>query len=236
MAQGSRASTPIPSASSTSCAARDPGGADSPGAAAELNDIATRLQSAYGKGRARHNGKVITGDDAEALMGKLRDPKQTAEVWQSWHENDRPPMRQDYVRMVDIANAGRQGARLRRHRRDVALAVRHDARAIRANVRTAAGRAQSALHQLHCYTRTKLNQKYGDAVQPATGPIRADLLGNMWAQEWGNIYDSSRRRAPATWAMTSATCSRQEVTRENGEDRRGFLHLARASPPLPTFW
>jgi peptidyl-dipeptidase A len=43
--------------------------------------------------------------------------------------------------------------------------------------------------QLHCYTRTKLNQKYGNAVQPATGPIRADLLGNMWAQEWGNIYD-----------------------------------------------
>jgi hypothetical protein len=26
-------------------------------------------------------------------------------------------------------------------------------------------------------------------VQPKTGPIRADLLGNMWAQEWGNIYD-----------------------------------------------
>ena len=43
--------------------------------------------------------------------------------------------------------------------------------------------------QLHCYTRTKLNQKYGNAIQPATGPIRADLLGNMWAQEWGNIYD-----------------------------------------------
>ena len=24
---------------------------------------------------------------------------------------------------------------------------------------------------------------------PRPGPIRADLLGNMWAQEWGNIYD-----------------------------------------------
>ena len=43
--------------------------------------------------------------------------------------------------------------------------------------------------QLHCYTRAKLNEHYGAAVQPATGPIRADLLGNMWAQEWGNIYD-----------------------------------------------
>ena len=30
-------------------------------------------------------------------------------------------------------------------------------------------------------------EKYGDLV-PANGPIPADLLGNMWAQEWGNIY------------------------------------------------
>src|SRR3546814_4994554 len=43
--------------------------------------------------------------------------------------------------------------------------------------------------ELHCYTRSKLNEKYGDKVKPRTGPIRADLLGNMWAQEWGNIYD-----------------------------------------------
>jgi peptidyl-dipeptidase A len=42
---------------------------------------------------------------------------------------------------------------------------------------------------LHCYVRAKLNQTYGDSVQPKTGPIRADLLGNMWAQQWGNIYD-----------------------------------------------
>lgn len=45
-----------------------------PGAAAELNTIATRLQSTYGKGRALHRGKEITGDDAEALMGTLRNP------------------------------------------------------------------------------------------------------------------------------------------------------------------
>jgi peptidyl-dipeptidase A len=37
--------------------------------------------------------------------------------------------------------------------------------------------------------RAKLHEHYGDKVQPATGPIRADLLGNMWAQEWGNIYE-----------------------------------------------
>ena len=52
------------------------------------------------------------------------------------------------------------------------------------------GNESRPLYQnLHCYVRAKLNEKYGDAVQPKTGPIRADLLGNMWAQSWGNIYD-----------------------------------------------
>ena len=77
-----------------------------PGAAAELNTIATRLQSTYGKGRATHNGKQITGDDAEALMGTLRNPADLAEIWQSWHENVGRPMRQDYQRLVELANAG----------------------------------------------------------------------------------------------------------------------------------
>jgi peptidyl-dipeptidase A len=160
-----------------------------PGAAAELNDITTRLQSAYGKGRARHNGKVITGDDAEALMGTLRDPKQLAEVWQSWHETTGRPMKPDYIRMVEIANGGARelgygdtGA-MWRSQYDMSpeqFSAMYD---------RLLGELDPLYKQLHCYVRTKLNQKYGSAIQPATGPIRADLLGNMWAQEWGNVYD-----------------------------------------------
>jgi len=51
------------------------------------------------------------------------------------------------------------------------------------------GQVKPFYDSLHCYVRAELNSKYGDAVQPKTGPIRADLLGNMWAQEWGNVYD-----------------------------------------------
>ena len=160
-----------------------------PGAAAELNDIATRLQSAYGKGRARHNGKVVTGDDAEALMGTLRDPKQLAEVWQTWHETTGRPMKPDYVRMVDIANAGAKELGYA----DTGAMWRSQYDMSPEQFSQMYDRILSELdplyRQLHCYTRTKLNQKYGSAIQPATGPIRADLLGNMWAQEWGNVYD-----------------------------------------------
>jgi peptidyl-dipeptidase A len=160
-----------------------------PGAAAELNEITTRLQSTYGKGRATHKGKVITGDDAEALMGDLRNPAELKEIWQTWHENVGRPMRQDYTRMVQIANQGAKelgyadtGA-MWRSNYDMSpeeFSAMYD---------RLWAETKPLYDQLHCYTRTKLNQKYGNAVQPATGPIRADLLGNMWAQEWGNIYD-----------------------------------------------
>ena len=160
-----------------------------PGAATELNTISTGLQSAYGKGRATHRGKSITGDDAEALMGTLRNPAESKEVWQSWHENVGRPMRGDYTRLVGIANEGAKelgyadAGAMWRSQYDMSPEE------FSAMYERLWAEVKPLYNELHCYTRTKLNQKYGNAVQPASGPIRADLLGNMWAQEWGNIYD-----------------------------------------------
>lgn len=161
---------------------------DTVGAADELNTIATRLQSTYGKGRGSIGGKETSGNDLEALMGTTRDPRLTAEMWESWHKVGRP-MRADYVRMVDIANRGARelgfadtGA-MWRSGYDMPPA------AFEAMVDRLLAELEPLYVDLHCYTRAKLNAKYGEAVQPKTGPIRADLLGNMWAQDWSAIYD-----------------------------------------------
>ena len=34
-----------------------------------------------------------------------------------------------------------------------------------------------------------LTEKYGKELVPPGKPIPAQLLGNMWAQQWGSIYD-----------------------------------------------
>jgi peptidyl-dipeptidase A len=110
-------------------------------------------------------------------------------MWVSWHDNVGKPMKADYVRMAEISNAGAQelgfadAGALWRSNYDM------DPDAFAALTEKIWGEVQPLYNQLHCYTRSKLNEKYGDAVQAKTGPIRADLLGNMWAQEWGNIYD-----------------------------------------------
>jgi peptidyl-dipeptidase A len=159
------------------------------GAAGELNSISTKLQSAYGKGEGTLQGKPINGSDIEEQMMINRDPEQLKEMWTSWHDNVGAPMRADYGRLVGIANAGAKElgypnvGEMWRSQYDMPPAeVEKLADAIWAD-------AKPLYDDLHCYVRGKLNEKYGDAVQPKTGPIRADLLGNMWAQEWTGIYD-----------------------------------------------
>ena len=160
-----------------------------PGAAVELNTLATRLQSTYGKGKGTLKGAAINGSDIEAAMGKDRNPDELKEMWASWHDQVGGPMREDYAKLVEIAN---QGARELGYADTGAMwRSGYDMKPEEFAALTDRlwAEVKPLYDQLHCYTRAKLNEKYGDAVQPKTGPIRADLLGNMWAQEWGNIYD-----------------------------------------------
>ena len=82
--------------------------------------------------------------------------------------------------------------------------------------------------QLHCYARARLNEHYGDAVQPATGPIRADLLGNMWAQEWGNIYDvvAPQGRAMPAYDLTNLLVTHSQGARQMVQAAEAFFQLA----------
>lgn len=159
------------------------------GASTELNTIATKLNSSYGKGKGTLNGNEINGSDIEAAMGTNRNPDELQEMWTSWHSQVGGPMKDDYTRMVEIANQGAKELGFA----DVGAMWRSGYDMPADDFAKLTDKLWSQVKplydELHCYTREKLNEKYGDEVQPASGPIRADLLGNMWAQEWGNIYE-----------------------------------------------
>ncbi len=159
------------------------------GSAEELATISTNLKSRYGKGKGTLRGQPINGSDIEEAMGTERDPALLKEMWTSWNDNVGAPMRQDYTRMVDIAN---KGARELGYADTGAMwrsGYDMPAGDFAKMMDRLWGEVKPLYDALHCYTRGKLNEKYGDEVQPATGPIRADLLGNMWAQRWATIYD-----------------------------------------------
>ena len=154
----------------------------------ELSKIMTDLQSSYGKGKFTIDGKELNLEELSAIIASSRDPKKIQQAWEGW-QTIAVPMKADYARMVEIGNQGAKELGFS----DIAdmWLSNYDmpSKDMEATVERLWTQVQPLYNDLHCYTRGKLNAKYGDAVQPKTGPIRADLLGNMWAQQWNGIYD-----------------------------------------------
>ncbi|HEX8192912.1 MAG TPA: M2 family metallopeptidase [Allosphingosinicella sp.] len=207
------------------------------GQAAELNQISTRLQSLYGRGRGTMNGETLTGNEIEARMGTVRNPAQLQEMWVSWNNNVGGPMRADYQRLTQIANAGATELGFR----DTGAMWRSiydmPPDEFAALTDRLWGEVRPLYEQLHCFTRAGLNRQYGDAVQPADGPIKAHLLGNLWAQEWGNIYDIVAPRGARPSYDLTQLLERNNYTPERivrtGESFFSSLGFA----PLPqSFW
>lgn len=158
------------------------------GAAEELAMLATRLQSAYAKGKGTYRGAPKRGAELEVLMRSERDPDVLREMWTSWHAIGKS-MRADYRRLVEMANEGARelgfadlGAMWRSN-------YDMEPQEFAALNERLWSEVKPLYEQLHCYTRRALSRRYGEAVQAPRGPLRADLLGNMWAQQWDSIYD-----------------------------------------------
>jgi peptidyl-dipeptidase A len=206
------------------------------GAAQELATISSRLEATYSTGKVSHKGKEITLDDVEEIMRGSRDPSELKALWEGWHAIS-PPMREDYAKLVSLANEGarelgfRDTGEIWRSWYDMAPD------AFAAKMDALWGQVAPLYNNLHCYVRGRLNEKYGDAVQKKTGPIRADLTGNMWAQQWGNIYEVVAPASARSSYDLTAILQRNKFDAikmvKTGENFYTSLGL----PPLPeTFW
>ena len=161
-----------------------------PKEAAEATRLASGLEGAYGRGKYCPGGdqtKCMSIDDVTKTMATSRDAKQLLDVWNGWH-TVAPPMKKDYARLVELSNKGAKelgfadtGA-LWRSQYDMApddFAKELD---------RLWEQVKPLYVQLHAYARWKLREKYGKDVVPENGPIPAHLMGNIWAQQWNNIY------------------------------------------------
>ncbi len=157
----------------------------------ELTKIAASMESEYGKGKWCPDGpdkKCLTLSDMEPILAESRDPEELKRIWTGWHTVS-PPYRQKYARFVELSNKGAKEMGFK----DVGAMWRSNfdmpPDQFAAEMERLWQQVRPLYNSLYIYTRAKLNQKYGDAVVPKNGPIPAHLLGNMWSQEWGNIYD-----------------------------------------------
>jgi peptidyl-dipeptidase A len=171
---------------------------------------------------------------SEILAGS-RDPKRLQEVWEGWHTIS-PPIKQDYARFVELSNKGARALGFK----DTGAMWRgkYDMPAdeFAKELDRLWGQLQPLYRSLHAYTRTKLREKYGDVV-PANGPIPAHLLGNLWQQDWSNIYDVV---APAgdtqAFSLTDSLKARNIEPLEMVRIGERFFSSLGFEPLPKTFW
>jgi peptidyl-dipeptidase A len=214
---------------------------DDPKLAEELAQIAAAMEGAYGRGKYCPPGK--NGDDCldvEAItkiLAESRDPKQLEEAWAGWHTIG-VPIKKDYVRFVELSN---QGARTLGFKDTGAMwRGKYDmpADAFARELDRLWGQLQPLYTSLHTYVRARLRAKYG-AIVPENGPIPAHLLGNLWQQDWTNIYPLV---APEG-AAAGETYSLSERLKAKKVDELEMVRIAErfftslGLEPLPkTFW
>jgi peptidyl-dipeptidase A len=155
----------------------------------EMTQIGVSLDGDYGKGKyCRKNGECLDITAIEKIMSTSRNPEELKEVWTGWH-SIAPPMRQRYTRFVDLSN---QGARETGFK-DIGALWRSGydmpPDEFSADLERLWNQVKPLYLALHTFVRWKLEEKYGPNVVPPAGPIPAHLLGNPWAQQWGNIFD-----------------------------------------------
>jgi peptidyl-dipeptidase A len=154
----------------------------------EMTTIGTSLDGDYGKGKyCRKADDCLDITAIEKIMGESRDPNELKDVWVGWHKVG-APMQQRYARFVELSN---QGAREIGYK-DVGAMWRagYDMppEQFSAELDRLWGQVRPLYVSLYTFVRGRLSEHYGASVVPTDAPLRADLLGNPWAQEWGNIF------------------------------------------------
>ena len=161
-----------------------------PAEQAELSQIVASLESDYGQGKwcpDGAQGKCLTLNDMENIMASSRDPKELERVWAGWH-SIAPPMRQKYSRMVVLANKGARDLGFANVGEMWRAGYDMPPDAFSADIDRLWQQVRPLYISLYTYVRSSLAKKYGSAAVCEGAPIPADLLGNMWAQDWSNIY------------------------------------------------
>jgi peptidyl-dipeptidase A len=205
----------------------------------ELTKLAASLEGDYGKGKycpEGDKGKCLGIDELGVMMANSRDPEELKRVWLGWHQISKP-YRGNYQRFVDLSNKGaremgfKDTGAMWRSKYDM------EPDAFAGEMERLWTQVKPLYDSLYTYTRRKLSEKYGKDVVPVDKPIPAHLLGNMWAQQWGNIYPLlAPQGADRGFDLTKTLKDRNTDPKQMVRYGEGFFTSLGFESLPPSFW
>src|SRR5581483_8388526 len=205
--------------------------------AEELTRITAGMEGVYGKGKyCASPGKCMDLEQLSRLLATNRNPADLLDAWRGWHTIS-PPMRQPFQRYVELANLGARelgfadNGALWRSKYDM------PPDAFAAELDRLWEQVRPLYVSLHAYVRNRLRQRYGAGVVPASGPLPAHLLGNMWAQSWEHIYPLvAPEQADPGYDLTAILRGRKTDYKQMVRYGEQFFTSLGFAPLPATFW
>ncbi|EMP33716.1 Angiotensin-converting enzyme, partial [Chelonia mydas] len=120
-------------------------------------------------------------------MANSRSYKELLYAWEGWHSSAGNPLRPKYEEFVTLSNEAYRMDGFK----DTGAYWRswYDSPTFEDDLEELYHQLEPLYLNLHAFVRRKLYEHYGSKYINLQGPIPAHLLGNMWAQQWNNIYD-----------------------------------------------
>ncbi|XP_054712126.1 angiotensin-converting enzyme-like [Uloborus diversus] len=157
----------------------------------ELNKLIADMQDIYSTAKVcafeSTDCSLSLDPDLTELLRGSRNFDELKHVWSQWRDKTGKKMKGHFLKYVQLTN---EAARLNgfSDAGDLWREVYESETFVR-DVEALWKTMEPLYQQLHAYVRRKLIQQYPGRGIRADGPIPAHLLGNMWAQSWGNIFD-----------------------------------------------
>jgi peptidyl-dipeptidase A len=162
---------------------------DDPEKRAELATISTNMEGHYGSAKyCRGENDCIAETDIIRIMANSRDYDELLDVWTGWRGATKE-LKSDYVRFVELVNEGATELGFDDLGQMWKSGYDMPPEAFEAETDRLWQQVKPLYDELHCYVRDRLADHYGEDKVPRDGPIPAHLLGNVWAQEWANVYE-----------------------------------------------
>src|SRR5262249_18142591 len=214
----------------------------------ELTELTSKLDGMYGKGKyckqVDGKEKCYSLNDLERILAHSTNPDELLDAWVGWHKIS-VPMKEKYVRFVQLSNKGAKELGFK----DTGAMWRSNydmtPEQFSAEMERLWRQVEPFYVALHTYVRRQLIKKYGKLADRPDGLIPAQLLGNMWAQEWGNIYplvapEGGGQGFDLTKQLEKQGLGSGPATPENAKKMVGYgenFFKSLGFAPLPqTFW
>jgi peptidyl-dipeptidase A len=208
--------------------------------AGEIAGISAELDAMYGTGQhCFGEGDCYDLEAFEAIIDNSRDPDELLKAWEGWR-NIGKPMKDMYLRMVEIGNQGAQDLGYTGLTDLWFSQYDMEADDFLAETDRVWDELKPLYDALHCHVRNELSEHYGEAVVSKEGSMPAHVLGNMWGQSWANIYDlvytPDNPAADTNIDLTKILAEKDIGEIEMVEIAENFF-LSLGFEPLPkTFW